>query len=294
MPNQLQPLVDEINTCAAFQDPELKQQAVDFINLLVNPNQVVLQRNLRLVDDLTPDQEACLVTALRRALKLNNNTVKGNAAEALRNLPDVAGSAVPDLVGLLDPATEAGVRLRAAVAVAEIGPADADCLPQLITHLTDPDPDIQKPVIVAISKLGSEAAAAFEPLKAIFPADDEAVNEALISAFGELGRRAAPIAPNLAHYLQPGNSNPIRRATARSLEQLGIIPDEAIPHLVAGLQPEEEYDLRTAFLGALQQSTLASDQFVAQLAPFADDESLGPDIIKLLVRINSQAGVAVL
>jgi HEAT repeat protein len=97
------------------------------------------------------DIRPCL-TALIKALKDSDSSVRARAAHAIGDIGADAASAIPALLTLLKNDDE-GSRIGACIALRGIGPAAKKALPALRQALDDPRPDVRRFVRQAIDSI---------------------------------------------------------------------------------------------------------------------------------------------
>jgi HEAT repeat protein len=122
---------------------------------------------------------AAILPALRKALKDEDEEVRGHAAQALGEMGLAAREAVPDLIETLHHKAWT-TRLDAASALGEIGPAAKAAVPALIQALDDPEERVQKWAIHALKEIGTDARAAVPALTKRL--EDEAFREEVAAA----------------------------------------------------------------------------------------------------------------
>jgi HEAT repeat protein len=110
--------------------------------------------------------------------------------------------ALPALLPLLQ-GEDSGVRDRVVIALGNMGAGAAPAVKVLVSLLTDPDPEVQRPAAEALGRLGPTAIPIVVPaLLAAFTAEDSLLGYHIQLAFEHLGRAAAPLtlATALASY----------------------------------------------------------------------------------------------
>jgi HEAT repeat protein len=119
-------------------------------------------------------EPAAQVEALRRSLTQDADpAVRGVAVVRLGKLGPAAAAAVPELAGTLDRADES-LAPKAVEALIAIG---APAVPALIPRLKSPQATTRICAIVALGKIGPEAAAAAQPLEACMNDEDPQVRQ---------------------------------------------------------------------------------------------------------------------
>jgi len=102
---------------------------------------------------------------------------------------------------LRDPST--AVRVQAALALAEAGPAAREAEAALTLTARDPDPELRYAAVVALGAIGPTGKAAIEGLARSLADDDWFVQLAAAQALQNLGDRARPAVPSLVWALAP-------------------------------------------------------------------------------------------
>lgn len=295
----LEQLVSQIEEDQLFKDANFKQQTIDFVRSLNRFDQEYYSQLKNLVeqkDYLTPDQSKFLTSfVLVKTLKIDNSRVRINAIKLLESLGSLAIDTVPALIDLMISQKEHRL-LRQAIAqtLAEVGLKDYQNVNDLLQFLSDDQVEVQRNVIVAISKLQKEAAPATPVLKAALlatePAPDKTVVVAILNCFGEMGNSATPVTPLISTCLKSDDDD-VRTAAAQSLLQIGEIPVQAIPHLVTGLNASEKVDLRIAFVNVLAKTTQEKERVAAELSKFMDDDNIKLAVFEALVQLNTRGSV---
>ncbi len=95
------------------------------------------------------------------------------------------------------------VRVQAALALAELGPAARDAEAALAAALQDPDAELRYAAVVALGALPAEGKAAVDGLARALSDDDWFVRLAAAPALQQLGERARPALPALVNALGP-------------------------------------------------------------------------------------------
>lgn len=293
----LEQLVSQIEEDQLFKDANFKQQTIDFVRSLNRFDQEYYSQLKNLVDQkdfLTPDQAKFLTSfVLVKTLKIENSRVRINAIKLLESLGSLAGDTVPALISLMISEKEHRL-LRTAIAqtLAEVGLKDYQNVNDLLQFLSDDQVEVQRNVIVAISKLQKEAAPATPVLKAALlakdPAPDKTVVVAILNCFVEMGNSATQVSPVISNFLKSEFDGDIRNAAAQSLLQIGEIPGQAIPHLVAGLNASEKVDLRIAFVNALAKTTQEKERIATELSKFMGDDNIKLAVFEALVQLNTR------
>ena len=102
---------------------------------------------------------------------------------------------------LRDPST--AVRMQAALALAELGPAAREAEAALTLAARDPDPELRYAAVVALGAIVPEGKAAIEGLARSLADEDWFVQLAAAQALQNLGERARPAVPALVWALYP-------------------------------------------------------------------------------------------
>ena len=199
-------------------------------------------------------------------ITLLSNSDKATRVRALLALSQIgldAQEAVPHLIPLLQSEDEK-IQLLAAIALAEMGVEADAVLPKLIAALQTENHEVRAKVISAIGNLGSSATQAVPDLirtigEGSFYSEDWAVRNSATQALIKIGANAVPFL-----VLALGHENTI--ISARSSFALTEIGSDAIPALVLALRdPNIEVRRRAAFvLGQIGSDTIPVLQITLQ------------------------------
>lgn len=97
------------------------------------------------------------------------------------------------------------VRVQAALALAELGPAAREAGPALGTALRDPDPEVRSAAVFALGACTPDTAGTIEGLARALSDEDWFVRLGAARALENFGSRAAPALPALVRALQPND-----------------------------------------------------------------------------------------
>lgn len=98
---------------------------------------------------------------------------------------------------------ESGTRARAALALAELGPAAREAEAALADATRDPDPEARCAAVAALGAIRAEGKAAIDGLGKALSDDDWFTRLSAAKALGGLGERGRPALPALIHALSP-------------------------------------------------------------------------------------------
>ncbi len=178
-----------------------------------------------------PDRVELAVATLRAALADPSSAVRVGAALALGQIGPAAAGATPALTGALRDADET-VRCRAAEALGAIG--DSAAVPALAAELAAPSPAVQEAVARALGAFGRAAEAAVPALVPLFQHPEEAVRRAAADAIGRIGTLSAEATSSLVGGLASRDTL-VRAQTAEALGAIGEAAGDAAPALVEAL-----------------------------------------------------------
>ena len=188
------------------------------------------------------------------------------AAEALAKMGSAATEAVPQLItALQDP--DSNVRAHAAKALGSMDPAAAEAVPELIQALEDPDVDVRKCLADALGTLGPVAAGAVPQLMRQLDEHNLQVRKCAASALGRIGHVAAEAVPQLTLALKD-RAWEVRRCSAEALGRMGPAAAEASPQLIRALDDEDRF-VRSRAAEAFRKihsAALSRDTMVAVLS----------------------------
>jgi HEAT repeat protein len=171
------------------------------------------------------------------------------AEEAARQLEELGSGALPEIqTALRDPASDTALKKAALKAGGLLGPLAAPLVPDVATHLTDPE--LTEEAAVALSFMGRDA---FPPLRKATSSDDPVVRRESLRSLGKLKERAPLDARAVVPLLLEGLADPDQGVRAVAATYLGILHEEpaaAVPALIETLA-DEEPDVRRAAATAL-------------------------------------------
>lgn len=135
---------------------------------------------------------------VRYSLQAPNNKAPARdpSAPAVGTRPLAAWTA-----DLRDPGT--AVRMQAALALAEAGPAAREAESALTLTARDPDPELRYAAVVALGAIAAESKMAIEGLARSLSDEDWFVQLAAAQALQKLGERARPAVPALVWAMSP-------------------------------------------------------------------------------------------
>jgi HEAT repeat protein len=188
-------------------------------------------------------------------------------AEAVSALAFFGAPSVPVLTdGLGDP--DAQVRLGAARALGQIGPAAVEAVPALARKLRDPDSRVRFDAAVALGRIGP---AARDAIGALGRALNDAAPEVRVGAamgLGGLGPAAQEAVPALSDALRAGNAV-LRISAASALGSIGPGARAAVPALLVVLR-DSNTSVRTTAVAALGSIGPSARDAVPELRRLAD------------------------
>jgi len=216
------------------------------------------------------------VPLLRTLLKNSDAEVRANAILSLGMIGPAAGSAVPDLIDLLDaPAMEADPKGSVLGALFRIGPAAKAALPS-ISRLVD-DPDVGSIAIEALGGLGPEAAPAVPKILEAMKRDATGLGSIGPTTLGEIGPGAKEAVPVLIEWMSHDESG-ARCAAAIALGKIGLGSEKVVAELVKVLQTDRDLE-----------AARAAAESLGKLGPGA--KSALPDLIEFLAKDDERAVV---
>ena len=197
------------------------------------------------------------VPKLIKALECQDDYIRMRATIAVGQLGPAAVEAVPKLITLLEDSYHK-VRGYAAVALGQMGPAAGKAVPQLIKLLEDSEIREKQRAAVALGQMGP-AAAEFVP-QLIELLEDQGmslpVEEAIAEVLGQMGSAAGEFVPQLIKLLE----NPkCGRGAAQALGQMGPAAAEGVPQLIKFLDREDALVRKHAFKAMLQMGSAAAE-----------------------------------
>jgi HEAT repeat protein len=182
---------------------------------------------------------------------------------------------VPVLVVLLDDG-DAGVRQRAAKALAEQRSGAREAVTALSRTLKDADKDVRWSSAYALSSIGPDARAAVPDLLQILKDPEDGVRQQAALSLGNLASdnpAAVPALTTALHDSAPG----VRQAAAASLARMGLAAKPAVPALAASLRDRDEDTRRQAALTLGELGPTAREAVPALIAAFANKQEQ-PDL----------------
>ncbi len=160
----------------------------------------------------------------------------GVEQRAVRPMPTLP-SDVATLSALLhDP--DVDIRRRAAGALADLGPAAAPAVPDLIKALSDVR-EVRMLAADALGKIGPASAPAVPELTRLLADDWQGNRSAAAEALGNIGPAAAPAIPVLTTVLLTDKEATVRFYAALALAEFGPIARSSVPALAAALSDTE-------------------------------------------------------
>ncbi|HJT33112.1 MAG TPA: HEAT repeat domain-containing protein [Pirellulales bacterium] len=179
------------------------------------------------------------------------------------------------------------VRSLAFASLRRLGAAGADFLTDL---LGDSDADVRRRAAIALGRMGREADAAQDALRAAMKDVNGYVRAA---AYAALAKRSAVTAEELAQAVGDGH-RAVRATTAELLKRMGRNADPALPKLIALLASDDPAIARKA-AEALGDLKITSNEAVAGLIKLLDssDEETRREAVFALRRLGPAARPAV-
>ena len=178
-----------------------------------------------------PDRVQLAVATLRAALADPSSAVRVGAAQALGQIGPAAAGAAPDLIGILQDPDET-VRCRAAEALGLVGAEAA--VPALTGELSDPSPAVQEAAARALGSFKEAAGTAVPALVPLLQHPEESVRQAAADAIGQIGVLTAEATTSLVDGLTSRDTL-VRAQTAEALGTIGEAAEDAAPALVEAL-----------------------------------------------------------
>lgn len=219
------------------------------------------------------------VPALQIALKDEHQGVREFAAMALGSIGEAAKDALPDLLEMLKDKDDKAAGLRAASAIARIGPEEA--VPALIEALNHEDAVVRRRAASALGRMGHgrsagripgsrEAVEAIPVLIEALKDDDDSVVGSAASALGSMGVDAKEAVPALIEVLTEGSGEDARFFVVRALGELGQAGKEAVPVLTELLDDDHPL-VRRAAEEALAKMGVDTDDAIGKLLLILSD-----------------------
>lgn len=246
------------------QDATVTAQAVE---LLIEGMQATDANSRRMAARALGELKASpeiVVPALVKALKDSDQTVVGNAIDALTSLgPQV----VPRAAAALQ---NKDLRHYAVRVLARLRAGAKDAVPSLIAVLNDPDPEFVREAQFALGNIGPAAAPAVPMLLRSLASANERVRNSAFYAIGHIGPAAKDAVPTLQKMLAGNKDEFVHAACLWAL--VHILPNdpmliaEAVPALIKALaSPDHELArievmLTLGNLGAAAKSALPALQ----------------------------------
>lgn len=236
---------------------------------------------------------ALAMIGAERAIPVLEQTVRAEDDELLRmasawalvhfepDNPAYVKTAVPKLTQALTHERPL-VRVKAAEALAQIGPEAAPAVPALKQALEDEDPEVRIAALDALAAVGPDAGDAVASVIPLLEADDATVRAAAANALGRIGRSADKAVPALRRMFERGGDSFERTVAAASLIRIEPRPEfvrSAVPLLVTALhnpRPEVRAEAATVLgqaplddpsvVNALDDATTDEDESVREAA----------------------------
>ena len=184
-------------------------------------------------------------------------------------------------------------RLNAIIAIGKLGPDAANAVTVLKGSLTSNTVEIRRRAAEALSAIGPKAKSALPELIILLKDPNPSVRAAAAEAVGKFEGVGKEVVPSLTDVLD--DSNPIVRINAiNSLSTFGSDANSALPQLIEGLNDRDRVIRKTIIntLGRLGKDAKPAAQGLSQLLQGSDgDISLAALIA--LGQIGSEATVAV-
>jgi len=199
------------------------------------------------------------VPCLVRGLGGTDESVRLRAARAAGEIGPAAAAAVPSLLRALRDVSEA-VRAAAAEALGRIGPA---AVPQLLETLDAQDLRLRIAAATALGEIGPDAAAAVPALGKALRDHDVELRRAAATALGLIGAASADFADELARALRDRNAA-MRVTAATALGGLGPDGKPGVKALAKAARDKDE-TLAVAAVDALGKIGPAAEAAVGHL-----------------------------
>lgn len=178
-----------------------------------------------------PDLVALAVTTLRGRLADDASAVRVRAAVALGQVGPPAAAAVPALVDRLADADET-VQCRAAEALGLIG--DQAAISALADKLTDPSPAVKEAAARALGGFKEAAKLSMSDLIKLLKDPEEQVRQAVIATLGNIGTLDGEAAAALAEGLASSDVQ-TKAQMVEAVGAIGVAAEAAAPALVESL-----------------------------------------------------------
>lgn len=210
------------------------------------------------------------------------------AEEAVKELEELGAEALPEIREALDPGADVPTKKAALKAVGLLGPVASPLIPDVASHLTDPE--LTDEAAVALSFTGREA---FTPLKEAGGSEDPVVRREALRSLGKLRERAPLDSRAVVPLLLDGLADPDPGVRVVAATYLGIIQEEAssvVPALIETLH-DETPEVRAAAATALGSFEADARQAIPALKKAAGDRD--PDVAReaglALVKLQSSS-----
>jgi HEAT repeat protein len=204
-----------------------------------------------------------------------------DSQRAIVALVKIGAAAVPALAQFVDTA-EPEVRLRAALALSNIGRNAGSALPCLIHALTSDDVTLCRAAARAIGAIGPQAIEAIPPLILKLRSADDETRAAACESLGRIGPEAMSAVPRLIDLLRDRNED-VRNSACYALAQMGHESPEAVQALADVLHTRETPAVRKAAVRALGEIGLPAVPALIDSLPAADDVLRGQIVWALSV-----------
>jgi HEAT repeat protein len=202
------------------------------------------------------------VAQLQNLLKDNEPLVRRDALHALGEVGNpTAHPAVSAMLKTVGSESDGVVRKAAVEALSHlVGPVDKEDAHELYRLLTDKDPETRFNAAFVLAKIGGPdaAAQALPTLQEALKDSDVHFQELAASAFGGLGKDAAPAVPDLGKVLTEAQEPDVRRNAAVSLAQIGPPSKQALGDILQALRySDAEADAKYLSIRPLAAEALA-------------------------------------
>ena len=223
--------------------PEAVSAREDLIARLTDDSALVRQNAAWALGKLGKEAGQEGVAQLKNLLKDDDPLVRRDALHALGEVGNpIAHAAVSAMLKTVGSESDGVVRKAAVEALSHlVGPVDKDDAHELYRLLKDKDPETRFNAAFVLAKIGgSDAAAqALPTLQEALKDSDVHFQELAASAFGGLGKDAAPAVPDLGKVLTEAKEPDVRRNAAVSLARIGPAARLALPDILQALQYSE-------------------------------------------------------
>jgi HEAT repeat protein len=232
-----------------------------------------------------------IVGHLVKALKDDNPDVRSAAARSLGYFPSEYQTSGPALMNSLKD-SELQVQEASIWAIGKIGPIASDAVPQLIELFRGPQSRLRSVAAQAIARIGPKAEAAGAILaESLQNTSYLETWPDVFEALGRLGKSAVPAVPVLATIiLDPQHQ--FRRASVKTLKELGPHAKEAIPALARALENDEDCVVREGAAEALgKMGAAGKDAMPALIRASNDQDEFVREAVKqaiLLIRSSEE------